>query len=123
MSPGNAGHRPEHAPTPRELWLRGATDRSTPFVAETRSVAPAAAEGTVEADTRAHAGRAGDEPDSASAESKRRDQRVPGQFGLVNAPRKAAQAKPAPDKTPAAKPAKPSFSAGVWRRPFSQPDR
>jgi hypothetical protein len=64
---------------------------------------------------------------SPNADGRRRDRPVPGQFpgqfGHINAPRKASQGKPAPDKSPAAKPAKPSISAGVWRRPFSQPDR
>ena len=38
VPPDNPAHRPQQAPTARELWLRGATDRSTPFVADAQTI-------------------------------------------------------------------------------------
>jgi hypothetical protein len=45
-----------------------------------------------------------------------------GKFSQINTPRKASQSKLAPDKTPAAKSTKRTFSAGAWRRALSQAD-
>jgi len=63
----------------------------------------------------------GEKSGAADAEGKRRD-RIPGQFGQSSTKKKASADVPALDKAGAAKPAKPSFSAGVWRRQLSQAD-
>ncbi len=85
VAPASPALRPQQAPTARELWLRGATDRSTPFVADAQTIVPrdVAAGG----DARAESDNAGEKPDSADADGKRRD-RIPGQFGQIKSPNK-----------------------------------
>jgi hypothetical protein len=203
MRSGDATNRQQQPQTPRDLWLRAATDRSTPFVADTQSIVPKAWDGPANVDAHADTDSAEEKPESANAENKRRDRRIAsripatlwcesrrqslactirdksssgarlefaaerftdgiselvvgdklslvfnasgpertsvacvvvwiagsrcgvrfsGQFSQISTPRKTSQSKLAPDKTPAAKSTKPTFSAGAWRIPFSQAD-
>ena len=108
----------QQAPTPRELWLRGATNRSTPFVAE-QAVVPLSSDRSANADLPQDVNGA---PQPADAGSKNRDRRIAGQFGRINAPGKAVHGKPAPDKSPLAKSTKPTPSPGLWRRPLAPAD-
>ena len=195
--------RQQQAPSPRDLWLRGATDRPTPFVAATQPIVPSASDGAADAEAPADKDGAEDTPESLEDENKRRDQRMTsripatvwcesrrqsfactisdksssgarlefaserfadginelavgnklslvfnaagpgstsvdcvvmwsagrscgvrffGKFNQVSALRKAAPGKLPTDKPPAAKSTVRSFSAGAWRRPFSQAD-
>ena len=59
------------SPTPRELALRGATDRAVPFVADAHSIVPSTRDRDADADANAA---------EASAEEKRRDRRVASQI-------------------------------------------
>jgi hypothetical protein len=122
MRYGDPANQEQQAPTPRDLWLRGATDRPTPFVVNAQAIAPSASDSSAHVDVHADAIGAGDKPRSPNADSKSRDRRIAGQFGRINAPGKAAQGTPAPDKTPAAKSTKSTIAAGLWRRPLSPAD-
>ena len=180
------------SPTPRELALRGATDRAVPLVADAQSIVPSTRGRTASVDAPA-----------APSEEKRRDRRVDSQISAtlwgeskkqalactirdksssgaklefapdrygdgitelvvgdkltltfnagqertsvgcvvawvagsrcgvrfsgqfhtqINNPRKTAKSMVAPEKTLAAKPTKPKFPDGAWRRPFFRAD-
>ena len=64
------------APSPRDLWLRGATDRPTPFVAATQPIVPSASDDAADMEAQTETDGAEDKPKSAEAENKRRDQRM-----------------------------------------------
>ena len=77
----NATLQPQQAPSQRDLWLRGATDRSTPFVAGGKAIVPSASDGSANVDAPADADDAvEDKPQSSKDENKRRDRRIASQI-------------------------------------------